>query len=85
MSQFLSRLMQIAGLVMLVFGVLFFLDGLMSLRSRAPESAWLFFVGIGLALGFTGWELRRIGLARLRRGNLEPSSSAPEAHIRKDL
>jgi hypothetical protein len=66
MSHLSSRLLQIGGVVLLVFGVLFLADGLLPLRSAGPNPSW-FEVVVGVVLCIVGWLLRRASLPKTGR------------------
>ena len=72
MSQTLSRFLQILGITFLVVGILIVADGLLPLRSQAPNPFWIE-IAIGLVLSVVGWAFRKVACSRLRRAALKGS------------
>ena len=66
MSQITSRLLQILGLVLIVFGFLSVADGVLPMRSHGSNLSWAEIV-IGVVLIIAGWIVRRVALNRLQR------------------
>jgi hypothetical protein len=64
MRHIASSLLQILGAILLVFGVLLAVDGLLPLRSHAPNPAWIEAV-IGVVLFMVGWIFRRVARSRV--------------------
>jgi hypothetical protein len=69
MSHLSSRLLQVVGIALIVFGVLLVAWGLLPIRYVGPNPDWIdFALGVGVCI--LGWLLRRIAVRRLRRASL---------------
>lgn len=68
MSHLLFRLLQVGGIVLIVFGVLLIAWGLLPIRYVGPNPDWAYFA-LGVGVCFLGWFLRRTAVRRLRRAS----------------